>query len=157
MPKPSLWKDMKKTFMLHAIAAHFSNGLIPVAVLYLLLTLPSGDTFFEHTVQHLLWITFLALPVSFFSGVHDWETKYRAAKAPIFIKKIRLSLLLFALCTVEVTIRLMVPEVMDHSDLLHWFYIAVLLGMLPVVTLLGHYGGKLSQQSRQQPQRPSNP
>ncbi len=66
MPKPSLWKDMKKTFMLHAIAAHFSNGLIPVAVLYLLLTLPTGNTFFEHTAQHLLWITFLAIPVSFF-------------------------------------------------------------------------------------------
>jgi len=34
MAKQSLFKEMKKTFMLHAIAAHFSNGLIPVAVLY---------------------------------------------------------------------------------------------------------------------------
>ncbi|KUL20271.1 hypothetical protein [Chlorobium limicola] len=157
MPKPSLWKDMKKTFMLHAIAAHFSNGLIPVAVLYLLLTLPTGNTFFEHTAQHLLWITFLAIPVSFFSGIHDWRTKYRAAKAPVFIKKIRLSFVLFALCIVAVSLRLSVPDVMARQDLLHWFYVADLFAMLPVVTLLGHYGGKLSQQSRQQPQRPSNP
>ena len=156
MPKPSLWKDMKKTFMLHAITAHFSNGLIPVAVLYLLLAIPTGNTFFEHTVQHLLWITFLAIPVSFFSGVHDWKTKYRGAKAPVFMKKIRLSVALFSFCTVAVAVRLAVPDVMARMDLLHWFYVVVLLGMLPVVTLLGHYGGKLSQQTRQQPPRPTN-
>ncbi|MBM3162583.1 MAG: hypothetical protein FJZ79_04555 [Chlorobi bacterium] len=155
MPKPSLWKDMKTTFLLHAIAAHFSNGLIPVAVLYLLLTLPTGNPFFEHTVQHLLWITFLAIPVSFLSGIHDWKTKYRAAKAPVFIKKIRLSGVLFVLCALGVALRLGVPDIMERGDILHWLYVADLFGMLPVVTLLGHYGGKLSQQSRQQPQKSS--
>ncbi len=155
MAKPSLWADMKKTFLLHAISAHFSNGLIPVAVLYLLLSLPTGSVYFEHTVQHILWITFLAIPVSFFSGLHDWRTKYRAAKAPVFMKKIRLSILLFILCTIAVALRLSLPDVMARQDILHWLYIGVLLCMLPVVTLLGHYGGKLSMQGRQQPQKPS--
>ncbi len=56
MAGPGLFKDMKKTFLFHAIAAHFSNGLIPVAVLYLLLTLSTGSTYFEHTVEHLIVI-----------------------------------------------------------------------------------------------------
>ena len=155
MPKPTLWQDMKKTFLLHAIAAHFSNGIIPVAVLYLLLALQTGNPFFEHTVQHLLWITVLAIPVSFFSGIHDWKTKYRAAKAPIFTKKIRLSGVLFVLCTIGVALRLLVPGVMERGDLLHWIYVADLFGMFPVVTLLGHYGGKLSQKARQQPPKSS--
>ena len=144
-----LFNEMKKTFLFHAIAAHFSNGLIPVGVLYLLLTISTGNSYFEHTVEHLIIIVMLAIPVSFFSGIHDWKKKYRAAKAPIFIKKIRLSLLLFLLCGSAVVIRLTTPDVMSHKGLEHWLYLALLFSMLPVVTLLGHYGGKLSAQSRQ--------
>ncbi len=144
-----LFREMKKTFLFHAIAAHFSNGLIPVAVLYLLLTLSTGNSYFEHTVEHLIVIVLLAIPVSFFSGIHDWKTKYRAAKAPIFRNKIRLSGLLFLLCTSAVALRLCVPDVMSRQGIEHWIYLALLFSMLPVVTLLGHYGGKLSAQSRQ--------
>ena len=144
-----LLKEMKKTFLFHAIAAHFSNGLIPVAVLYLLLTLSIGSTYFEHTVEHLIVIVLMAIPVSFFSGIHDWKTKYRAAKAPIFIKKIRLSFVLFLLCASAVGIRLTIPDVMSRPGIEHWLYLALLFSMLPVVTLLGHYGGKLSAQSKQ--------
>jgi hypothetical protein len=146
-----LFKEMKKTFLFHAIAAHFSNGLIPVAVLYLLLTLSTGNGYFEHTVEHLIVIVLLAIPVSFFSGIHDWKTKYRAAKAPIFINKIRLSGLLFLLCTSAVALRLSIPDVMSRQGIEHWLYLVLLFSMLPVVTLLGHYGGKLSAQSRQSP------
>jgi uncharacterized membrane protein len=148
MPVPGLFKDMQKTFLFHAIAAHFSNGLIPVAVLYLLLTLSTGSTYFEHTVEHLLLIVVMAIPVSFLSGINDWKKKYRAAKAPVFIKKIRLSFLLFTLCISAVAIRLSIPDVMNRQGVEHWIYIALLFSMLPVVTLLGHYGGKLSAQSK---------
>jgi uncharacterized membrane protein len=149
MPGRSLLKEMKKTFLFHAIAAHFSNGLIPVAVLYLLLTLSTGDIYFEHTVEHLIVIVLMAVPFSFFSGIHDWKTKFRGAKAPIFKNKIRLSGVLFLLCLSAVAIRLTTPDVMSRQSIEHWLYLALLFCMLPVVTLLGHYGGKLSAQSRQ--------
>ena len=144
-----LLKEMKKTFLFHAIAAHFSNGLIPVAVLYLLLTLSTGNVYFEHTIEHLIVIVLLAIPVSFFSGIHDWKKKYRAARAPIFMNKIKLSGLLFFLCATAAGIRLSIPDVMSRDGIEHWIYLALLFSMLPVVTLLGHYGGKLSAQSRQ--------
>ncbi|MEI8185480.1 MAG: hypothetical protein WCG19_02180 [Chlorobiaceae bacterium] len=144
---------MKKTFLFHAIAAHFSNGLIPVSVLYLLLTLYTGNTYFEHTVEHLIVIVVMAVPVSFFSGIHDWKTKYRQAKAPIFIKKIRLSGLLFTLGVFVAGIRLSIPDVMNRQGIEHWLYLVLLFSMLPVVTLLGHYGGKLSAQPKP-PQKP---
>ena len=144
-----LLKEMKKTFLFHAIAAHFSNGLIPVAVLYLLLTLSTGNVYFEHTVEHLIVIVLMAVPVSFFSGIRDWKKKYRAAKAPIFIKKIRLSCLLFLFCASAVGIRLATPDVVNRQGIEHWLYLALLFSMLVVVTLLGHYGGKLSAQSGQ--------
>ena len=144
-----LLNEMKKTFLFHAIAAHFSNGLIPVAVLYLLLTLSTGNVYFEHTIEHLIVIVLLAIPVSFFSGIHDWKKKYRAARAPIFMNKIKLSGLLFFLCATAAGIRLSIPDVMSRDGIEHWIYLALLFSMLPVVTLLGHYGGKLSAQSRQ--------
>lgn len=147
--KKGLLREMRETFFLHAIAAHFSNGLIPVAVLFLLLTLPTGNPFFEHTVEHLIVISLMAIPVSFFSGLHDWKTKYRGAKTPVFLKKIRLSILLFALAVATVTVRISIPDIMYYNTWLHWVYIVLLLSMLPVVTLLGHYGGKLSAASRQ--------
>ena len=140
---------MKETFFLHPVAAHFSNGLIPVAVLYLLLTLPAGNPFFERTVEHLIIIVVLAVPVSLFSGLHDWTKNYKRAKTPIFVNKIRLSIVLFLLVASAVVIRLTVPEVMYHNDWLHWVYIALLFAMLPVVTLLGHYGGKLAGTAKQ--------
>jgi hypothetical protein len=149
MARPSLWQDMKKTFLFHAIAAHFSNGLIPVAVLYLMLAIPTGNSYFEHTVEHLMVITLMAIPASFFTGVHDWKTKYKGAKAPIFMKKLKLSGLLFALCVSAVAIRISLPDVMQGNGPLHWVYIVLVFAMLPVVILLGHYGGKLSGQSRQ--------
>jgi heme/copper-type cytochrome/quinol oxidase subunit 1 len=157
MAGPGLFKDMKKTFLFHAIAAHFSNGLIPIAVLYLLLTLSTGDTYFEHTVEHLILIVILAIPFSFFSGVYDWKTKYRGAKAPIFIKKIRLSVLLFIFCFSAVGIRLTIPDVMNRQGPEHWLYLALLFSMLPVVTLLGHYGGKLSSLPKPSAPKPAPP
>lgn len=144
----SLIKEIKKSFLFHAVAAHFSNGLIPVAVLYLMLAIPTGNIYFEHTVEHLIVIVLMAVPVSFFSGIYDWKTKYRAAKAPIFIKKIRLSGLLFVLCASAVGIRLGIPEVMISRGTEHWLYLFILFSMLPVVTMLGYYGGKLSSQPK---------
>lgn len=135
---------MRETFFLHPIAAHFSNGLIPVSVLYLILALPAGDIFFERTIVHLIIIVLFAIPVSFFSGLHDWKKNYNRAKTPIFMNKIRLSIVLFVLVAFALTIRLAVPEVMSNKDWLHWVYIAILFATLPVVTMLGHYGGKLA-------------
>ncbi|NTV66817.1 MAG: hypothetical protein HGB06_03895 [Chlorobaculum sp.] len=141
-------KELKQSFMLHPIAAHFSNGVVPVAVLYLLLFLPTGDPFFERTVIHLLVIVLLAVPVSFYSGIREWKTKYKGAKAPVFQKKIRLSILLLVLCVIAVSIRVAVPGVMQAGGVLAWLYVAALLVMLPTVVLLGHHGGKLAAGQR---------
>lgn len=143
-----LLKELKQGFMLHPVAAHFSNGVVPVAVLHLLLFMPTGDPFFERTVIHLLVIVLLAVPVSFYSGIRDWKTKYKGAKAPVFQKKIRLSILLSVLCVIAVSIRVAVPGVMLEGGPLAWVYAAALFAMLPTVVLLGHHGGKLAAGQR---------
>lgn len=141
-------KEMKQSFMLHPVAAHFSNGVIPVAVLYLLLFLPTGNLYFEHTVINLLVIVLLAVPVSFYSGIRDWKTKYKGAKTPVFQKKIRLSILLSVMCAITVAIRIAVPDVMMTKGVLFWVFVVCFSITLPTVVLLGHYGGKLAAGQR---------
>jgi uncharacterized membrane protein len=141
-------KEMRQSFMLHPVAAHFSNGLVPVALLALLIALLTGSACFEQTVIYLLVIVLMAVPVSLASGIREWKTKYKGAKTPVFDKKIRLSMLLIALCLTSVTIRLALPDVMLEGGPLSWVYTACLVAMLPTVVLLGHYGGKLSAGQR---------
>ncbi|MBN1928170.1 MAG: hypothetical protein JW764_01305 [Chlorobiaceae bacterium] len=148
MPLAKFIKEMTQSFTLHPVAAHFSNGLIPVAVLYLLLTLYEESPFFEHTVIHLLVIALLAVPFSFYSGLREWKTKYKGAKVPVFQKKIRLSILLLVAGVLAATIRIAVPDVMQQGGLLAWIYEASLIIMLPTVVMLGHHGGKLSAGQR---------
>jgi len=150
MPLGKFLDEMRRTFLLHAVSAHFSNGLIPVAVFYLLLALPAGDPFFEHTVIHLLVFVLVAIPFSFYSGIVDWKKKYNGAKAPVFVKKIRLAIVLCVLSVGAASIRLSDPMVISSPGILHWVYVLMLLAMLPVVVLLGHYGGKLSAGQRQE-------
>lgn len=148
MPIMKFFREMKKSFELHPVSAHFSNGLVPVAVLYLLLSIFFGDRFFEHTVIELLVVVLVAAPFSFYSGVREWKMKYKGAKAPVFAKKIRLSILLLTLCVVAVIIRISVPGVMEDGGPLAWVYVASLCAMLPTVVLLGFHGGKLAAGQR---------
>lgn len=148
MRLPKFIDEMRRSVAPHTIAAHFSNGLVPVAVLYLLFAIISRSAFFEHTVLHLLVIVLLAVPASFVSGIIDWKRKYKAAETPVFARKIRLSILLCLLVVSAVSIRMANPEVLSEPGVLLWSYVGLIFAMLPVTALLGYYGGKLSAGQR---------
>lgn len=146
MPVAHFLKDMCKTFVLHAVAAHFNNGLLPSALLFLFLTLLSGDPYFERTVLHLMIIALCMVPVSFFSGVRDWRAKFHGGRAPIFYRKMWLSGVLFLLVASAAGLRLARPGLLLQGGACKWIYLGCLIGTLPVVVMLGHYGGKLAFQ-----------
>jgi phosphatidylserine synthase len=145
---PEFLKDMYRTFILHAVASHFINGLVPVAVLFLLLSLATGNAHFERTVVHLVVVALCMVPVSFLSGIRDWRIRFHGGRAPIFYRKIALSAALLILCLATVGIRLGRPDLTAGIGPVAWLYRGCLLAMLPVVTLLGHFGGKLASQGR---------
>lgn len=136
--------DFGETFVLHAVAAHFSNGLIPVALFFLLISTLTSNPHFEHTVLHLLIVALTMVPVSFLSGVRDWRRNFGGGRAPVYYRKITLSGLLFLLLVSAVAIRLASPSVMARQGIVLWVYLGTLLLSLPIVVLLGHYGGKLA-------------
>jgi rubredoxin/uncharacterized membrane protein len=142
--KVNLLHDMVKTFVLHPVAAHFPNGLIPTAVLFLLLTLLSGNIFTEHVVIYLLGVVLAVIPVSIASGVYDWRTRFHGERAMIFYKKIGLAATLLLLVLSAVRLRYADPGLLAGGGARKWAYVGFVLTMLAVVTLLGHYGTKLA-------------
>lgn len=139
-----LLQDMAATFVLHPVAAHFPNGLIPTAALFLLLTLLLNNTHLEHAAFYLLATVLFVIPVSMASGIHDWQKRFHGERATIFYKKIGLASTLLILVLIAVGIRYQGSSFMIEAGIGKWVYGGLVLAMLPVVALLGHYGAKLA-------------
>jgi rubredoxin/uncharacterized membrane protein len=141
--KLNLLHDLWQSLVVHAVAAHFSSGLVPVAVLFFLLGLVSENPHFEPAAYYLLWVVLVAIPVSVVSGIYDWRRKFAGTQALIFYKKIALAIVLFLFGIVAVNLRRIHPDLAAAGASIQILYGALLFGMLGCVTLLGHYGGKL--------------
>lgn len=137
------------TFIFHAVASHFVNGLVPVAVLFMLLTLVTADPCLEHTVFHLICVAAIAVPVSLVSGIRDWRVNFHGGRAPIFYRKIKLSIFLAILCGAVIAIRIVYHDPIATGGRIAWLYVGCISLTLPVVVLLGHLGGKLAYMARQ--------
>jgi rubredoxin len=135
--------EMWRTFELHAVAAHFPNGLLPSAALFLVLFLSEAGAAFETTAFHLVVLCVLVTPLVFGSGLRDWRTRYRGAPGRIFYKKIVLSVILLVLGTAAVSLRGAAGSWGGLGQTGRIVYLALIAGMLGSVTLLGHYGGQL--------------
>jgi len=144
--KVNLLRDMIETFVLHPVAAHFPNGLVPTAVLFLLLALLTGSSELDHAVFYLLAMVLAVLPVSISSGIYDWRTRCHGERALIFYKKIGLAGTLLLLVLATGFLRYSHPALLAEGGSRRWIYVGLVLAMLPVVTLLGHYGAKLAYQ-----------
>lgn len=135
--------EMKASFVPHAVAAHFPNGLLPTCFLFLLLTIISGNGSFESTTFYLLLVTFVSLPVTTATGLLAWRKKYAGEMTPLFRKKIILATLLFVFGIITAGWRWSSPEVLSSGGFSACAYSVLILIMLGCVTLLGHYGGLL--------------
>ena len=131
------------TFKLHPVAAHFPNGLLPTAALFLLLSLVFGNPGFEATAFWLLTVAIAVVPVSLGSGLHDWQKHFGGRRAAIFYKKIALAITLLTLGLVAIAIRYGQPELLTTGGWQRWLFLVCLSGMLGCVMLLGHYGALL--------------
>lgn len=134
---------MWETFILHAVAAHFPNGLLPAAALFFALFLIQGGESLEATAFHLIFLCVVVTPVVFISGIRDWQYKYGGVRGGIFHKKIVLALIMLILGVAAVILR---HSAGSWAGLEGWgqiIYVLLVAGMLGCVTMLGHYGGQL--------------
>lgn len=124
-------------FHLHPILSHFPNALMPTAWLFLVVHWLSSRPALEEGAVWLVGVVTLVTPLSLITGIYDWRTRFAGLNAPIFTRKIVLSVLLLLLGWAALLLR---PTGGEGAGFL---FLACLAGMLVCVTLLGYYGGKL--------------
>jgi uncharacterized membrane protein len=127
----------------HPIAVHFPNGILPVTVLFLLMSFVFDAVGFEKASFYNLVVVALAMPVVLFSGAVDWQMKYGGELTSIFKMKIAMGLIVTLICWVLAIWGFVNPEVMTSTALDRYIYLACHFAALGAAGFAGHLGGKL--------------
>ncbi len=128
----------------HPMTVHFPIVFMASAPVFTLLYLFTGIRAFETTALHCLGggILFTAVAVS--TGLYTWWLNYRAKPLrPVIIKK-RLSPLMFAVALAAFIWRLATPGILDSLDLAGGIYLAMILLLFPLVTVIGWFGAEMT-------------
>lgn len=136
-------KTGKYNLHLHSISVHFTNGLYPVAVFFLVLYKIFQQDSFRLTYYNLLVLASFYAPISFFTGFIEWKQKYKGARVKIFLKKIKYGIVLLSLGSLCALWAFASPDILLDSGSLHFIFLVLNLAIIPVVTYLGYLGGKL--------------
>ncbi|MGA7277533.1 MAG: DUF2231 domain-containing protein [Desulfocapsaceae bacterium] len=131
---------------LHPITVHTPNGVIPLAIVFLVLALVLGFSGFEKAAFYNLVFVLLTMPAVIYTGYVEWQNRYKGAKTKIFGIKIGASIVVLVTLIAMVVWRLIDPEVAMSAG--RWTYLGIGLVSVAAAGLAGHMGGKLVFGSR---------
>ena len=126
---------------LHPIAVHTPNGVLPLALVFLALSIVLGLGGFETAAFYNLVFVLLAMPFVIATGYIAWQERYKGAKTKIFGVKIGATLIVCVTLLVLVIWRLIDPEVAASPG--RWTYLLICLISVGAAGLAGHMGAKL--------------
>jgi len=135
-------------FHLHSIHTHFPNGILPVIVAFLGLSIFFNIVSLETAAFYNSIVVLVVLPVVIFTGYIEWQKRYRGIKSMIFITKIICALVVLACVNVLVFWRVIDPAVATQGSVSQMIYFAVAAVALGAAGIAGHLGGKLAFASR---------
>jgi predicted heme/steroid binding protein/uncharacterized membrane protein len=128
----------------HPMVVHFPIVFMYSATFFDILYMITGEKSFEVTAFYCLAGGILFTPPAMLTGWFTWWLNYMAKPmGPVTIKK-RLSWFLLVLAVAAFLWRFWIPGVMDEAGAGHWIYIAMLLSLAPVTSVIGYYGGELT-------------
>lgn len=128
---------------LHPISVHFPNGILPVAVVFLGLSMYFNIVSLEAAAYYNLIFILATLPLVVLTGFIEWQRRYKGIKSAIFIMKIACSLIILALLSVLVFWRFIDPQVAAEGSPSRLIYLGISVLALAVAGLAGYLGGKL--------------
>ncbi len=130
-------------FNLHPISVHTPNGVIPVAVVFLVLGLLLQYVPLEMASFFNFIFVLLSMPVVIFTGFVAWQKKYRGAKTALFKTKLTCSAAVMVLLSLMVLWRFIDPQIGLSGGTGSWIYLGMGGVVLAAVGIAGHLGGKL--------------
>jgi len=128
---------------LHPISVHIPNGVIPAAVLFVLLaTFFSSANVGMAAFYNTLFVA-LAMPVVLFTGVVEWKQRYGGTYTNLFITKLTCGGVVFAMSIILTLWGIFDQSLTQAQGEISWLYLIFYFIMLGAAGIAGHLGGKL--------------
>lgn len=137
-------RDLYRRYHPHPVMIHFPMGLFFFAALMQFLFLLTKSTSFEHAAFYaLVTATAGAFPAAA-SGLFSWWINYDLTITTIFRNKLTFTGILLCMGVALVTIRFFMPDISFRSDAAAYIYHGFVFSTVPVVSLIGYNGGKIT-------------
>lgn len=133
---------------LHPIAVHTPNGILPMALVFLLIAVFFGLTHFATAAVYSLIFVLLNMPVVIFTGYEVWQKRYKGVMTTTFKIKIAASALTVTLLCILSIWYAVQPEILTTPSSGRWVYLMLTGMVVGAVGAAGHVGGKLVFDSR---------
>jgi uncharacterized membrane protein len=133
---------------LHPIMVHTPNGILPMALVFLLITAFFGLPLFETAAFYSLVFVLISMPLVLFTGYEVWQKRYRGSMTPIFKVKISASIVTVILLFTLIIWRVVQPDIMTTASNGRWVFLFLSFVLVGAVGGAGHMGGKLVFGSR---------
>lgn len=128
----------------HPMTVHFPIVFMFSATMFTLLYLCTGIQTLESTALHCLGAGLLFTPVALATGYLTWWLNYSAQPIrPVVIKQ-TLSWLLLAIAAAAFVWRLAVPDLLVPFGIGSAVYLALILSLVPLVSIIGWFGASLT-------------
>lgn len=128
---------------LHPIMVHTPNGILPMALVFLLITVLWGSPLFETAALYSFVFVLISMPLVLFTGYEVWQKRYRGAMTPMFRIKISAAIVTVVLLVVLVIWRAIQPDIVTTASNGRWVFLFLSLTLVGAVGAAGHIGGKL--------------
>jgi len=140
--------DLLVRHHIHPISVHFPNGILPVVVSFLAVSVYFNLVSLEVAALYNLIVVLLAMPLVLLTGYLEWQKNYKGIKTAVFIIKIICGLVVLVSTSVLVFWRIIDSEVIAEGSPVKWIYLGIAVLLLGAAGLAGHLGGKLVFGSR---------
>ncbi len=157
-PKPGTKKPAKKKIIaeasmfektkqllikhhMHPISVHTPNGIMPLILLLFTAAWLADYNLLAKAGFINLIFAILVLPFVIFTGVLEWQKKYKSALTNTFKIKISAAIITTLLSIVSFAWYLINPEVLSSSNA--WIFVLINVLIVTAVGVAGHIGGKL--------------
>jgi rubredoxin len=135
----------------HAIAVHIPNGVLPIAVLFLLVGLLLGPPMLGIAAHYNVLVVLLAMPVVVLTGIIDWKAHYGGVLTRVFIAKLVCAAVVLLVSLLAVLWWRRDAAAIRADWILCLVYVCLHLVALSAAVVAGFLGGRLTFGSREAP------
>ena len=128
----------------HPMTVHFPIAFTMLFPVLNLLYLVTGKESFDISSFHVLVAALLFTPVALLTGPYNWWINYAGKWSGIIAVKMFGSLVLISLILAIFMWRILVPDILLQPSGARIVYILLGLTLVPVVTVLGWFGAKMT-------------